>query len=89
MIDILDHSPLIRTCFRVANVSIHFTNTGIHLPLSFVAEIFIFLYVGMDALDIEKWKFVSNRYVLMEIVSMEYIPGFKLYVNLVRKFLFL
>ncbi|NP_001304257.1 sodium/hydrogen exchanger 2-like [Vigna radiata] len=28
--------------------------------LSFVAEIFIFLYVGMDALDIEKWKFVSD-----------------------------
>ncbi|KAF2287712.1 hypothetical protein GH714_002413 [Hevea brasiliensis] len=24
------------------------------------AEIFIFLYVGMDALDIEKWKFVSH-----------------------------
>jgi len=32
--------------------------------LSFVAEIFIFLYVGMDALDIEKWKFVSDRYSL-------------------------
>lgn len=29
--------------------------------LSFVAEIFIFLYVGMDALDIEKWKSVSDR----------------------------
>ncbi|XP_008234992.1 PREDICTED: sodium/hydrogen exchanger 2-like [Prunus mume] len=28
--------------------------------LSFVSEIFIFLYVGMDALDIEKWKFVSQ-----------------------------
>ncbi|XP_027932697.1 sodium/hydrogen exchanger 2-like [Vigna unguiculata] len=28
--------------------------------LSFVAEIFIFLYVGMDALDIEKWKFVND-----------------------------
>nr|AAK53432.1 Na+/H+ antiporter [Suaeda salsa] len=28
--------------------------------LSFVAEIFIFLYVGMDALDIEKWRFVSD-----------------------------
>ncbi|OIT22444.1 PREDICTED: sodium/hydrogen exchanger 2-like [Nicotiana attenuata] len=28
--------------------------------LSFIAEIFIFLYVGMDALDIEKWKFVSD-----------------------------
>lgn len=30
--------------------------------LSFVAETFIFLYVGMDALDIEKWKVVSDRY---------------------------
>ncbi|KAL3508040.1 hypothetical protein ACH5RR_033422 [Cinchona calisaya] len=28
--------------------------------LSFVAEIFIFLYVGMDALDIDKWKIVSD-----------------------------
>ncbi|KAI8009292.1 Sodium/hydrogen exchanger 2 [Camellia lanceoleosa] len=28
--------------------------------LSFICEIFIFLYVGMDALDIEKWRFVSD-----------------------------
>ncbi|KAJ8511065.1 hypothetical protein OPV22_001499 [Ensete ventricosum] len=28
--------------------------------LSFIAETFLFLYVGMDALDIEKWKFVSG-----------------------------
>ncbi|KAK6930105.1 Cation/H+ exchanger [Dillenia turbinata] len=28
--------------------------------LSFIAEIFIFLYVGMDALDIEKWRVVSS-----------------------------
>ncbi|KAI3900463.1 hypothetical protein MKW92_010630 [Papaver armeniacum] len=28
--------------------------------LSFMAEIFIFLYVGMDALDIEKWRFVRS-----------------------------
>ncbi|TYK18258.1 sodium/hydrogen exchanger 2-like [Cucumis melo var. makuwa] len=28
---------------------------------SFVSEIFIFLYVGMDALDIEKWKVVGQR----------------------------
>ncbi|CAH2054840.1 unnamed protein product [Thlaspi arvense] len=28
--------------------------------LSFLAEIFIFLYVGMDALDIEKWDVVRN-----------------------------
>lgn len=28
--------------------------------LSFIAETFLFLYVGMDALDIEKWKFVSS-----------------------------
>lgn len=32
--------------------------------LSFIAETFLFLYVGMDALDIEKWKFVSSRYGL-------------------------
>lgn len=30
--------------------------------LSFLAETFIFLYVGMDALDIEKWRFVSDRW---------------------------
>ncbi|XP_047333991.1 sodium/hydrogen exchanger 2-like [Impatiens glandulifera] len=28
--------------------------------LSFVCETFIFLYVGMDALDIEKWRLVSD-----------------------------
>ncbi|KAL6968429.1 monovalent cation:H+ antiporter, CPA1 (nhx1), partial [Sarracenia purpurea var. burkii] len=28
--------------------------------LSFIAEVFIFVYVGMDALDIEKWRFVSR-----------------------------
>ncbi|KDP28082.1 hypothetical protein JCGZ_13853 [Jatropha curcas] len=28
--------------------------------LSFIAEIYIFLYVGMDALDMEKWKIVSK-----------------------------
>lgn len=31
--------------------------------LSFIAETFLFLYVGMDALDIEKWKFTSDRYI--------------------------
>ncbi|KAI4326476.1 hypothetical protein MLD38_031788 [Melastoma candidum] len=28
--------------------------------MSFIAEVFIFLYVGMDALDIEKWRIVSK-----------------------------
>ncbi|KAE8799864.1 vacuolar Na+/H+ antiporter [Hordeum vulgare] len=28
--------------------------------LSFIAEIFLFLYVGMDALDIDKWKLASS-----------------------------
>ncbi|OEL17024.1 Sodium/hydrogen exchanger 2 [Dichanthelium oligosanthes] len=28
--------------------------------LSFIAETFLFLYVGMDALDIEKWEFASD-----------------------------
>lgn len=30
--------------------------------LSFMAETFLFLYVGMDALDIEKWKIVRETY---------------------------
>jgi len=33
------------------------------LQLSYIAEIFLFLDVGMDALDIEKWKFASDRCV--------------------------
>lgn len=37
--------------------------------LSFVAEIFIFLYVGMDALDLEKWTFVSDSPGLSVAVS--------------------
>ncbi|XP_042425785.1 sodium/hydrogen exchanger 4-like [Zingiber officinale] len=32
------------------------TTRHIFATLSFIAEAFIFLYVGMDALDIEKWK---------------------------------
>ncbi|XVF70771.1 hypothetical protein PTKIN_Ptkin11bG0189000 [Pterospermum kingtungense] len=32
------------------------TTRHVFAMLSFVAETFIFLYVGMDALDIEKWK---------------------------------
>ncbi|ONK68518.1 uncharacterized protein A4U43_C05F12670 [Asparagus officinalis] len=33
----------------------------IFATLSFIAETFIFLYVGMDALDIEKWKMTKTR----------------------------
>ncbi|KAG0616149.1 hypothetical protein M758_5G093600 [Ceratodon purpureus] len=29
--------------------------------MSFIAETFIFLYVGMDALDIDKWKMTKSR----------------------------
>lgn len=28
--------------------------------MSFIAEVFIFLYVGMDSLDVEKWRFVDD-----------------------------
>ncbi|XP_019087120.1 PREDICTED: sodium/hydrogen exchanger 3-like [Camelina sativa] len=35
--------------------------------LSFLAEIFIFLYVGMDALDIEKWDVVPDRWHLLRM----------------------
>ncbi|KAE8713286.1 Sodium/hydrogen exchanger 4 [Hibiscus syriacus] len=37
--------------------------------LSFVAEIFIFIHVGMDALDIETWGFVNDRPGTSIIVS--------------------
>ncbi|KAL8119010.1 sodium/hydrogen exchanger 2-like [Apium graveolens] len=36
------------------------TTKHIFATLSFIAELFIFLYVGMDALDIEKWRFVND-----------------------------
>jgi sodium/hydrogen exchanger 8 len=29
--------------------------------MSFIAETFIFLYVGMDALDLDKWKQSQSR----------------------------
>lgn len=28
--------------------------------MSYIAEVFIFLYVGMDSLDVEKWRFVMD-----------------------------
>ncbi|RZB65421.1 Sodium/hydrogen exchanger 2 isoform D [Glycine soja] len=37
------------------------TTKHVFATLSFIVEIFIFLYVGMDALDIEKWQIVSQR----------------------------
>ncbi|KAH6796515.1 sodium hydrogen exchanger 2 [Perilla frutescens var. hirtella] len=36
------------------------TTKHMFATLSFIAETFIFLYVGMDALDLEKWKFASE-----------------------------
>uniref|UniRef100_A0A453HVS6 Cation/H+ exchanger transmembrane domain-containing protein n=1 Tax=Aegilops tauschii subsp. strangulata TaxID=200361 RepID=A0A453HVS6_AEGTS len=39
--------------------------------LSFISETFLFLYVGMDALDIEKWKIVSETYRPNEIYCLE------------------
>ncbi|URE02390.1 Sodium hydrogen exchanger [Musa troglodytarum] len=37
------------------------TTRHIFATMSFIAETFIFLYVGMDALDIEKWKAMKTR----------------------------
>nr|CAD1833389.1 unnamed protein product [Ananas comosus var. bracteatus] len=36
------------------------TTKHVFATMSFIAETFLFLYVGMDALDIEKWKFTSD-----------------------------
>ncbi|XP_057747640.1 sodium/hydrogen exchanger 1-like [Arachis stenosperma] len=40
--------------------STQLTSKHVFATLSFIAEIFIFLYVGMDALDIEKCQFISQ-----------------------------
>nr|XP_043610299.1 sodium/hydrogen exchanger 2-like [Erigeron canadensis] len=44
------------------NVTINSQVTTKHAfaTMSFIAEIFIFMYVGMDSLDVEKWKFVKD-----------------------------
>lgn len=44
------------------NVTINSQVTTKHAfaTMSFIAEIFIFMYVGMDALDVEKWNFVND-----------------------------
>ncbi|QCD78246.1 solute carrier family 9 [Vigna unguiculata] len=38
------------------------TTRHVFATMSFIAETFIFLYVGMDALDIEKWKMTKFSY---------------------------
>ncbi|KAG2394717.1 Sodium/hydrogen exchanger 4 Na(+)/H(+) exchanger 4 [Vigna angularis] len=46
------------------------TTRHVFATMSFIAETFIFLYVGMDALDIEKWKMTKLSYgSLMGIYS--------------------
>lgn len=40
---------------------IYFGHRHAFEAMSFIAETFIFLYVGMDALDIEKWKMSQQR----------------------------
>ncbi|KAI5014928.1 hypothetical protein ZWY2020_056318 [Hordeum vulgare] len=41
----------------------------IFMTLSFIAETFIFLYVGMDALDLDKWKTTQASLVFSVIIS--------------------
>lgn len=59
--------------------------------MSFVAETFIFLYVGMDALDMEKWKMTRLRCLIMlpfflqnwftSVYLVAYDLGFELLVS--------
>ncbi|KAK2987067.1 hypothetical protein RJ640_004793 [Escallonia rubra] len=44
------------------------TTRHVFATMSFIAETFIFLYVGMDALDIEKWKTSKLSYLLFLIL---------------------
>uniref|UniRef100_A0A804MP40 Cation/H+ exchanger transmembrane domain-containing protein n=1 Tax=Zea mays TaxID=4577 RepID=A0A804MP40_MAIZE len=38
--------------------------------LSFISKTFLFLYVGMDALDIEKWKIVGQTYSPVKSIAL-------------------
>lgn len=69
MLSELFHLSAILTVFFCGIVMSHYTwhnvtessrvtTKHIFATLSFISEIFIFLYVGMDALDIEKWNAV-------------------------------
>ena len=49
-------------CFMLLLMYIWMDNRHAFATLSFIAETFLFLYVGMDALDIEKWKIVGQTY---------------------------
>ena len=67
-------------CLRLGLLTLFLFCRHAFATLSFVAETFIFLYVGMDALDIEKWTFVSDRYdnvlrVLLMILVHETSPS--------------
>lgn len=62
----IENGILVITASKSVEVMIYPQCRHTFATLSFLAEIFIFLYVGMDALDIEKWRFVSNRYSGMD-----------------------
>lgn len=49
--------------------------------MSFIAETFIFLYVGMDALDIEKWKMSKQRWDIHSMLSHSAIVDLYLVIN--------
>ncbi|KAH7689268.1 solute carrier family 9 (sodium/hydrogen exchanger) member 8 protein [Dioscorea alata] len=59
------------------NVTVNSKITTRHIfaTLSFIAETFIFLYVGMDALDIEKWK--------MTITNTSLLTTFGIYFTII------
>lgn len=44
-----------------------FVNRHTFAMMSFIAETFIFLYVGMDAFDIEKWRMSKLRYYFLNV----------------------
>ncbi|OVA09246.1 Na+/H+ exchanger [Macleaya cordata] len=50
--------------YMLAEISSGLPTCAMHLfaTMSFIAETFIFLYVGMDALDLEKWKISKTSF---------------------------
>jgi hypothetical protein len=60
-------------CCEIILVSYGCDCRHIFATLSFIAETFIFLYVGMDALDIDKWKTSKERWAIEHKVSSLYL----------------
>ncbi len=51
-------------CTKYIFLNVTFSGKHAFATMSFIAKTFIFLYVGMDALDVDKWKMATTTWIL-------------------------